>query len=149
LSQQAWRINKVFVSQITTPSRYADKVAQSWKEQSFKHVEEFLELFYKQEQRSYDVYNMEAKDASYLFDEPVPYSASKSNINMGAGNTTPRKPLLSGYNDSSIGGSKDTLAGRVNVLSANRTDDSDSGSIQQQLMMRGIRDASIHEGSAR
>ena len=84
---------------------------------------------------------MEVKDASYLFDEPVPYSASKSIINMGAGNTTPRKPLLSGYND--------TLAGRVNVLSANRKDDSDSGSIQQQLMMRGIRDSSIHEGSAR
>ena len=38
---------KIFVSKIT-PSRYAEKVVQSWKKQSFKHVDEFLDLFFKQ-----------------------------------------------------------------------------------------------------
>jgi len=129
---------KIFVSKIT-PSRYAEKVVQSWKKQSFKHVDEFLDLFYKQVQRSHDVY-MKAKDASYLFDEPAPYTASKTNVSMGASNTTSRKPS-SGYNDSSKGEGKHTLAGRVNALSAQREDDSDSDSVDTQLMRRALRES--------
>ena len=65
-------------------------------------------------QHSYDVY-LKARDASYLFDEPVPYSAAKSNI---SDNMTPHKPFSGYHNSSKQDDGKHTLSGRVNALSA-------------------------------
>ena len=121
---------KIFVSQIV-PSGYAEKVVRSWKKQSFKHVDDFLDLFYKQVQHSYDVY-LKAKDASYLFDEPTPYTVSKANISMGGSSITPRKPS-SGYNDRSKGEDKHTLTGRVNALSAQLEDSDDEEGYEEEI----------------
>jgi hypothetical protein len=83
-------------------------------------------------QRSYDVY-LKAKDTSYLFDEPTPYTVSKTNINVEANSMTPRKPSY-GYKDSSRGEGKHTLSGRVNALSAQLEDSDVENGYEEQLV---------------
>jgi hypothetical protein len=93
-------------------------------------------------QRSYDAY-LKAKDASYLFDEPTPYTVSKTNINVEANSMTPRKPSY-GYKDSSRGEGKHTLSGRVNALSA-QLEDSDVEEGFEEKLVRYAHDLELDQ----